>query len=304
MAGLAGPGEGQPQTPAAFCAILASTWQTTSMASQRAGSDSVVRALAIIGSPRGEASHSYEIVQLLGARLHAQGLEELEVVDLSRVRLSGCDGSLVCVEQGEGRCPHFDEVAGIVEAMGRADGIILAAPVHSFHVSALMKGFIDRLVFVTHRPCFFGKPALVICSAAGAGHGPALDYLEAMCRRWGFDCVGRLGVHSPVIAHPPYEARLRRELDRLARAFVAAIARPPAPRPRLADLITFRTMRALVEHTRDQSPRDYAYWRERGWLEQRYYRPATIGRLQNTLAALAEALIRTAIRRRWMRPVR
>jgi NAD(P)H-dependent FMN reductase len=263
-----------------------------------------VKALAIIGSPRAEASRSYQVVQQLETRLRAHGLDALEVIDLSRLHLSGCDGSLVCVEQGEEHCPHYGEIAAIVAAMRRADGIILAAPVHSFHVSALMKTFIDQLVFVTHRPCFFGKPALVITSAAGAGHRPVLDYLEATCKRWGFHGVGRLGVHSPALTHPPYQARLAGELERLARAFADAIAQPAAPRPQLADLITFRTMRALVVHTRDQSPRDYAYWSAQGWLQQPYYQPARIGPIQNALAGLFEALLRTAIRRMWMRPTR
>jgi len=263
-----------------------------------------MKALAIIGSPRAESSTSYQLVQQLEQRLRAHGLDALEVIDLSRMRLSGCDGSLVCVEQGEEHCPHYGEVAPIVAAMRRADGIILAAPVHSFQVSALIKTFIDQLVFVTHRPCFFGKPALAIASAAGAGHRPTLDYLEATCTRWGFRCVGRLGVHSPAMAHPPYQARLARELDQIARAFTNAIRQPPAPRPRLADLITFRTMRALVLHTRAQSPCDYAYWRAQGWLQQPYYQPARIGPIQNALAGLFEALLRTAIRRMWMRPTR
>lgn len=263
-----------------------------------------MRVLAIIGSPRGEASLSYQIVQQLGGRLRAHGLAALEVIDLSRAQLSGCDGSLVCVEQGEELCPHYGEIAAIVAAMRRADGLILAAPVHSFHISALMKTFIDRLVFVTHRPCFFGKPALVIASAAGAGHGPALDYLEATSARWGFHCVGRLGVHSPAMTHPPYQAQLARELERLARALSAATTQPTAPRPRLTALMTFRTMRALVVHTRDQSPRDYAYWRAQGWLQQPYYQPARIGPIPNALAALFESLLRTAIRRTWMRPTR
>lgn len=264
-----------------------------------------MRVLTIIGSPRGEASLSYQVVvQQLGPRLRAHGLDTLEVIDLSRMQISGCDGSLVCVEQGEEYCPHYGEIAAIVSAMQQADGVIFASPVHSFQVSALMKNFIDRLVFVTHRPCFFGKPALVISSAAGAGHRATLDYLEATCKRWGFHCVGRLGVHSPAMSHPPYQARLAHDLERLARTFSAAITQPAIPRPQIADLITFRTMRALVAHTRDQSPRDYTYWNAQGWFQQPYYQPARIGRLQNTLAGLFEVLLRTAIRRTWMRPAR
>ncbi len=274
------------------------------MAYQSAGSQRVVRILAIVGSPRAEQSVSYQVVRLLEAQLRLHQSVDFEAVFLSQQQLSFCDGSLVCVERGEEHCPHYGQIAPLKQAMQDADGVILASPVHSFHISALMKNFFDRLVFVTHRPCFFGKPAVVICTAAGAGHAAALEYMEAMCKHWGFHIVGRLGVHSPTLEHRPYQQRVQQAVEQLAQAFVATLDHPAEPKPRLGDLLNFRIMRTLVQLTRDQSPRDFAYWRDRGWLRQRYYQPATINPWQNAVAAIMEALIRTAIQRKWMRPAR
>ena len=45
----------------------------------------------------------------------------------------------------------------LIEKMMASDGIVFASPNYSFHVSATMKMFLDRLGFVFHRPRFFGK---------------------------------------------------------------------------------------------------------------------------------------------------
>jgi multimeric flavodoxin WrbA len=48
--------------------------------------------------------------------------------------------------------------------MMKSDGVVFASPNYSFHVSAIMTTFLDRLGFVFHRPRFFGKTSTSVDS--------------------------------------------------------------------------------------------------------------------------------------------
>jgi multimeric flavodoxin WrbA len=51
--------------------------------------------------------------------------------------------------------------------MMEADGVIFASPIYTFHVTGLMKNFIDRFSYCVHRPRFFGKKAMVYVLRGG-----------------------------------------------------------------------------------------------------------------------------------------
>ena len=85
-----------------------------------------------------------------------------------------------------------------------------------------MKRFVDHFAYLIHRPRYFGTPAVLVSTAAGAGHDAALGYLGDAVRRWGFHVVGRLGVNGPGLQKAPYRAKVDAALDELA----ADLARP------------------------------------------------------------------------------
>lgn len=262
-----------------------------------------MKILAIIGTPTREAGFTTQTVDALAKSIREKSNADVEYLYLEDVSLSRCQGYLTCVKFGERQCPVGAEMAPLLEAMKAADGVIFASPVHCFNVSTLMKNFIDLLVYQIHRPEFFGKKAVVVTSAAGAGQKQVLKYLRKTAAIWGFDVVGQFGTHAGLFKAEKYQAKLERAADRVAGNFLDAIGRNKLPEPGLAQLINFRVWRSVVRRTENASPYDWAHWQKAGWLEQDYYYPAKPGLIANGLAGLVEKFIERAIRTAGMSPL-
>ena len=84
-----------------------------------------------------------------------------------------CVGCTACFGESEKKCPHFEKLAPITEAMDGADVLILASPVYVYHATGAMKAFLDHYGWrwMVHRPeeKMFSKQAVCISTAAGAG---------------------------------------------------------------------------------------------------------------------------------------
>lgn len=144
-----------------------------------------MRVLAIIGTPTKEEGFTTRTVEVLEQSLRSKAEIRYEYLYLEDRNLSRCQGHLTCVKFGEQQCPFHDEIAPIKAAIEAADVVILASPVHCFNVSTLMKNLIDLFVYQMHRPQFFGKKAVVVTAAAGAGQNAVLKYLHKTARIWG-----------------------------------------------------------------------------------------------------------------------
>ena len=78
-----------------------------------------------------------------------------------------CVGCMQCILKDEKRCPHYETLRPITEAMDAADVIILASPVYVYHVTGAMKTFLDHYGYrwLIHRPVesMFGQSVLLGC---------------------------------------------------------------------------------------------------------------------------------------------
>lgn len=99
--------------------------------------------VAVLGSPRPHGNTSI-LVDVVLVELGRQGIR-VEKVMLGEHRIAGCLGHDDCADRRA--CPLGDDVAGILDAVYAADGLILATPVYYENVSAQMKAFMDRNVF-------------------------------------------------------------------------------------------------------------------------------------------------------------
>jgi len=262
-----------------------------------------MKILAIIGTPTREDGYTTKTVDALAAAIRTQRpATEIEYVFLENVNLGGCQGYLTCIKQGEQKCPFSADVAKLAQQMDAADAVVFASPVHCFNVSTLMKNMIDLFVYQMHRPTFFGKKAVVVTSAAGAGQGAVLKYLRKTAGIWGFHVVGKLGTHSGLFDDPRYRPKLDKAANSVAKRLLTAVDRNITPQPGIAELINFRVWRSVVTRTRDASPYDWNYWKESGWLEQDYYYPVNPGPLANGIAALVEKIIDRTIRNAGVKP--
>ena len=91
-----------------------------------------------------------------------------ETIYLVDMDMHPCKGCRTCFDRGEDKCPLKDDIPAIKAKMDAADGVILASPVYMDDVSGLVKTWIDRLAYVSHRPAFGGKCAYPIATVGGS----------------------------------------------------------------------------------------------------------------------------------------
>ena len=117
--------------------------------------------LGIVGSPRRNGNTHLLVSKLLeGAESEGATTETVLLGDL---RIRECDGCHAC---WAGRtCPKDDDMNPLFERIAHCDAIIFCTPVYWYGPTALMKGFIDRLVYFgcpENRPKIKGKPGVII----------------------------------------------------------------------------------------------------------------------------------------------
>lgn len=242
-----------------------------------------MKVLAIQGSPH--RGNTYDRVEAFRGALSRLGISDFEHVALAEVDLRPCRGCFLCFARGEDSCPLDDDAAAIGRSMSEADAVVFATPVYSMHVSYLLKRFVDRFAFSFHRPRYFDKYAVGLAVSGGIGLKEALGYIRMFAGAWGFEYVGDLRYVDP----PRNTAlpRLRTEKDRtdeVARRLHDRMRTKPPRRLTADDHLMFHAMRAVYGRMEAFSPLDYAYWKDRGWLEPRaryFTRHARVGLIKS-----------------------
>lgn len=259
----------------------------------------------IMGSGHGLDGTTGQLVQGILDRVAQRTALTTDLVCTDDLALGpSCPTCLSCMTAGEQSCVNFDNASAARTVMDDADLVIFATPVHSFHVSASMKRFVDHFAYLIHRPAYFGTPAVLVSSAAGAGHDAALGYVEEAIRRWGFHTVGRLGANGPGLDRPAYRQKVDDAQAELATTIIEAVQNPTEPKPSTKDLIGFRVARLLVESGKDAGPVDDEYWTKRGWYDADWFTDVTPAFLPNRIAAMVEKRIRSAIEKGTAKPFR
>jgi multimeric flavodoxin WrbA len=246
------------------------------------------RVTAFVGSAR--KRHTYDaVVQFLG-KLQSMGDVEYEIVRLSDYRIELCRGCKICFAKGEAHCPLKDDRDLLLEKMAASDGVVFASPNYAFHLSALMKAFLDRLAFAMHRPRFFGKAfTSIVTQGVGLG-GKIVDYLDFAAKCLGFTTVQG----TCITALEPMTEQERQKMDRAlakqARQYLTSLEQVDHPVPSLVMLIGFRMGRTSMKLELDDSSRDYQYYEEKGWFESDYFYPTRLGPLKKAAGKLFDAL--------------
>ncbi|CAA0090326.1 2-amino-4-deoxychorismate dehydrogenase [Halioglobus japonicus] len=263
-----------------------------------------MKILVINASPNREKGGSHTTLQFIEKALCAENdTVDIETLYLADLNQPYCDGCLSCLKEGGQTCPVLDKVAPVEAAIRSADGLIFAAPVHSFNIGAMGKTMIDLLVKEIHRPSFFGKKAVVVATAMGGGQQGVLKYMRNTLALWGVDVVAKVGSSSAQLGKPHYDQKMEVVANSAARALLSSIANNTSPRPQLIDLISFQIMRIAILNSSDSSPLDHQYWSERGWLQADYFSNDNINPMKNILAKMIGKLIGRQIRKDNSKPI-
>lgn len=217
--------------------------------------------VAINGSPHGVVGNTGQMLGMIAASLAEEGVI-LEEISLNDKRIEYCTGCAVCLEKAG--CWRSDDHAEIMEKLLAAGGIILASPVYFHHVTAQMKGFIDRSLGYGHKPRTTWKPGLAVSVSAGMGETETGRYLARLLHTYGAFAVGTLTAIATgpggFLGKAAVEARARDLALDLARAIKEKRQFPPTDE----HLSYYLFMRDLIMREQDLMQGDYRYWRETG----------------------------------------
>ncbi|MFA5367989.1 MAG: flavodoxin family protein [Dehalococcoidia bacterium] len=147
----------------------------------------MTKILGIVGSPRKKGNTDILVNRILEGAKDAGA--DVEKINLKGLTIKECDGCYVC---WKGRaCPKKDDMNDLYPKIGAADVIIFGTPVYWFGPTALLKAFIDRLVYYNcpeNRPKIAGKAAVIASPFEDTDTGTAapmlaffdkcFDYLE------------------------------------------------------------------------------------------------------------------------------
>jgi multimeric flavodoxin WrbA len=243
---------------------------------------------AFVGSAHKKNTH--EVTAQFLDHLHALGEMETEIVTLSDYKLEACRGCRVCFERGEHLCPLKDDRDLLMDKIAASDGVVFATPNYAFHMSGIMKVFMDRFGFALHRPRYFGKAFTSIVSEGFNGGGKIVDYFDFVAKMLGFATLK--GVTATGF-DPKTEKQLRkidRDLARQSERFYALLSKPADAVPTLSQLMYFRIGRTTVKRTAEAGSIDHAYWADNGWFEADYYYPTRLNLLKKAAGRLFDLI--------------
>ena len=257
---------------------------------------------AFVGTAR--KKHTYYAVHQFLENLKSSGDAECEIIALTDHRVEICRGCKNCFRKGEEFCPLRDDRDVLIEKMMASDGVVFATPNYSYQVSATMKMFLDRLGFVFHRPCFFGRTFTSIVAQGIYGGSKVVKYLDFVGTGLGFNVVRG----SCSTALDPMSEKERKKIDRVvaehSRRFLAGLSQPQYPVPTLFKVVAFRAARTSMRVMLDENSRDFTYYRDKGWFEADYYYPARLGVLKKAAGGIVDSITARMTGNRDNAPVR
>jgi multimeric flavodoxin WrbA len=220
--------------------------------------------LVIMGSPR--KGNTFHACEELRERMQKYRAVDFEYLWLKDTDLQPCRGCLSCFSKGEEKCPIHDEALAIRDKLTGADAVIFASPVYGLNVTGLMKNFVDRFSYFFHRPRFFDKKAFVLVTTGVLGHKDVMKYLASVAGFWGFDVSGKAGFvttgEDPQILKEKNSAILEKAAKKLSSALIENRRKKPG----FMDVVIFHAQKTAFSQVMDESPYDYKYWKEKGWL--------------------------------------
>lgn len=212
------------------------------------------------GSPRVSGNTS-KVLDRIKAELESYGDVKVERIDLAELKMQMCRGCFTCIAKGEEHCPLKDAREELEARMLKADGIVLASPLHVQNVSWLMKNFIDRFCYTNHRLRFFRQKVMLVA----VGGMDLRTTIRAMRPALG----GAQIVSELTFANmgwrqsPKAEAKKTKRLEEEVRRFHASLPDDGLPSPSIGDLMRFRFLKAVSRDLPEVLPADAAFFADR-----------------------------------------
>lgn len=247
-----------------------------------------MKVTAFIGSAR--KKHTYNATERFLHNLTSLGNIEYEIARLSDYNLQTCKGCIVCFNKGEEFCPFKDDRDKLIEKIYNSDGVLFASPNYSFHVSAIMKIFLDRLGFVFHRPRYFGKVFTSIVAQGIYGGKDIVKYFNFIGGGLGFNVVKGSCITTLEPLTKKDQEKIEKIIDQHSKRFYSALLKNQYPTPSLLKLMIFRYARSSMKSKLNEEYKDYRYYMEKGWFESDYYYPVKLNLLKKLIGKFIDRM--------------
>ena len=183
-----------------------------------------------------------------------------------------CMGCTACFVDSETKCPHFERLAPITQAIDNADVLILASPVYVYHATGAMKALLDHYGWrwMVHRPeeKMFSKQAVCISTAAGGGMKSTNRDMAHSTFFWGIAKTYRYGVAVMETSWDRVSEQKKQCINKkLCRLAQKIRANQGHTRPSIKTKAVFAVMRQMQRHGWNEA--DAGYWCDKGWTEKK-----------------------------------
>ena len=183
-----------------------------------------------------------------------------------------CVGCTKCFIESETKCPHYEKITPLTNAMDEADVIILASPVYVYHATGAMKAFLDHYGYrwMVHRPeeSMFKKQGVAISTAAGAGvKSTNKDMLDSLFF-WGVAKRYNYGMSVAAVNWNGVSEKKKKAIDKATSRIAKKIIRNAENvKPGIKTKGMFLVMRMMQKNGFNAS--DIEYWKSKGWIEKK-----------------------------------
>ena len=183
-----------------------------------------------------------------------------------------CTGCTRCFVESEEKCPHYDALLPITNAMDEADVIILASPVYVYHATGSMKAFLDHYGYrwMVHRPeeSMFKKQGVCISTAAGAGLDSTNKDMADSLFFWGVAKIYKYGSGVAATDWNSVSEKKKLAVGKATTSIARKIVRSCGKvKPGIKTKGMFFIMRLMQKNGFNE--RDVKYWKEKGWTEDK-----------------------------------
>lgn len=181
-----------------------------------------------------------------------------------------CVGCTACFMDTEKKCPHYEKIKPLTNAITEASVIILTSPVYVFHATGPMKAWLDHYGYqwMVHRPnpSMFKKQAVCIATAAGAGMKPTCKDMADSLFFWGVPKIYKCGLAVFATSYKGVSEKKKQEIEKKTSRIAAGIKRNAGKvEPGFKTKAVFMAMR-LANKKGGINPADKEYWKNMGWL--------------------------------------
>lgn len=179
-----------------------------------------------------------------------------------------CVGCSTCFLKDEKKCPHFEKLSPITNAMDEADVIILASPVYVYHATGAMKAFLDHYGYrwMVHRPDerMFKKQGVCISTAAGAGMKSTNKDMADSLFFWGVGKIYKYGIGVAALDWKNVPDKKKAKIEKSTSSIAKKIlSRNGKVKSGIKTKSFFYIMRMLQKSGWNEA--DVNYWKEKGW---------------------------------------